>query len=117
LLLAGIQLVQLLVGKEETIESSAVDLEFSSDVPPEIERQRVISAFAWIAGFVCCVYLIGFPLAVPLFIFLYLRFESGVGLLPTIATTAITWAVFYALFQQLVHLQFEQGALQAWLGL
>jgi len=117
LLLAGIQLVLLLVGKEETIESSAVDLEFSSDVPPAIERQRVISAFAWITGFIFCVYLIGFPLAVPLFIFLYLRFESGVGLLATIATTVITWAVFYALFQQLVHLQFEQGALQAWLGL
>ena len=117
LLLAGIQLVLLLVGKEETVESSAVDLEFSSDVPPEIERRRVISAFAWIAGFIFCVYLIGFPLAVPLFIFLYLRFESGIGWIWTVAATAITWGAFYALFQQLVHLQFEQGVLQAWLGL
>jgi len=117
LLLAGIQLVQLLVGKEERIESAAVDLEFSSDVAPEIERQRVISAFAWIAGFILCVYLIGFPLTVPLFICFYLRFESGVGSIPTMAATAITWVVFYALFQRLVHLQFEQGALQAWLGL
>jgi hypothetical protein len=117
LLLAGIQLGILLVRKEETIESSAVDLEFSSDVPPEIERRRVISAFAWIVGFIFCVYLIGFPLAVPLFIFSYLRFESDVGWLRTVAATAITWVVFYALFQRLVHLQFEQGALQAWLGL
>ena len=117
LLLAGIQLVQLLVGKEEIIESSAVDLEFSNDVPPEIERQRVISAFAWIGGYIFCVYMIGFPLAVPLFIFFYLRFESDVGWLRTVAATAMTWAVFYALFQRLVHLQFEQGALQAWLGL
>jgi hypothetical protein len=60
LLLAGIQLVLLLVGKEETIESSAVDLEFSSDVPPEIERQRVISAFAWIVGFIFCVYSVSY---------------------------------------------------------
>ena len=43
-ILAGIQLLQLLVGKEEIIESAAVDLEFSSDVPPEIERRRVIVA-------------------------------------------------------------------------
>lgn len=117
LLLAGIQLLQLLVGKEEIIESAAVDLAFSSDVPPEIERRRVITAFSWIAGFILCVYLIGFPLTVPLFIFFYLRFESGVGLLRTIAATVITWAMFYALFQKLVHLQFEQGAMQAWLGL
>jgi len=117
LILASMQLVQLVLGKDETIESAAVDLEFSSDVPPEIERRRVISAFAWIAGFIFCVYTIGFPLAVPLFICSYLRFESGVGSLPTITATAITWVVFYALFQRLVHLQFEQGALQAWLGL
>ena len=117
LILAGIQLLQLLVGKEEIIESAAVDLEFSSDVPPEIERRRVITAFSWIAGFILTVYLIGFPLTVPLFICFYLRFESGVSPLPTIAATAITWAMFYGLFQKLVHLQFEQGALQAWLGL
>ena len=117
LLLAGIQLLQLFVGKEEIVESAAVDLAFSSDVPPEIERRRVITAFSWIVGFILSVYLIGFPLTVPLFICFYLRFESAVGALPTVAATAITWAMFYALFQKLVHLQFEQGALQAWLGL
>jgi len=117
LILAGIQLLQLIAGKQEIIESAAVDLEFSSEVPPEIERRRVITAFSWIAGFILTVYLIGFPLTVPLFVCFYLRFESGVGALPTIAATAITWAMFYGLFQKLVHLQFEEGMLQAWLGL
>jgi hypothetical protein len=111
------QLLQLIFGETETNDSAAVDIEFSSDVPPEIERRRVITAFSWIAGFILCVYLIGFPLTIPLFIFAYLRFESGIDLLPTIAATAITWAMFYGLFQKLVHLQFEQGAIQTWLGL
>ena len=117
LLLASMQLLQLIFGETETNDSAAVDIEFSSDVPPEIERRRVITAFSWIAGFILCVYLIGFPLTIPLFIFTYLRFESGIDLLPTIAATAITWAMFYGLFQKLVHLQFEQGAIQTWLGL
>ena len=78
-ILAAIQLGQLFLGKGEIVESAAVDLEFSSDVPPEVERRRVITAFSWIAGFIFCVYLIGFPLTVPLFICCYLRFESGVG--------------------------------------
>ena len=117
LILAALQLWQLFLGKEETIESSAVDLEFSSDMPPEIERRRVVAAFSWIVGFILLVYLIGFPLTVPLFICCYLRLESGIGALPTIAATAISWAIFYGLFQKLVHLQFEQGAMQAWLGL
>jgi len=117
LVLASIQLLQLLFGKEETIDSAAVDIEFTSDLPPEIERRRVIAAFSWIAGFILCVYLIGFPLTVPLFIFVYLKFESRVSWFYTCLSTALTWAIFYGLFEKLVHLQFEQGALQAWLGL
>ena len=117
LVLALTQLLQLFFGRADANEGAAVDLEFASDIPPDLARRRVIAAFSWIAGFILCVFLIGFPLTVPLFIFAYLKMESGVGLLPTAAATALTWAIFYGLFQQLVHLQFEQGALQAWLGL
>ena len=117
LVLASIQLLQLIFGKAEPTESAAVDMEFSSDVPPEIERRRVIAAFSWITGFIVCVYLIGFPLTVPLFIFVYLKFESAVGWVYTFLSTALTWVIFYGLFEKLVHLQFEQGILQAWLGL
>ena len=117
LILAAIQLLQSLFGAAQSNDGAAVDIEFSSEVPPEIERRRVITAFCWIAGFIFCVYLIGFPLTVPLFIFVYLKFESGVGWLYTCLSTALTWAIFYGLFEKLVHLQFEQGALQGWLGL
>lgn len=117
LILASLQMLQLIFGKEETNDSAAVDIEFSSDLPPEVERRRVIAAFSWITGFIICVYLIGFPLTVPLFIFVYLKFESGVGWFYTCLSTALTWAIFYGLFEKLVHLQFEQGVLQAWLGL
>jgi hypothetical protein len=117
LILAAIELLLSIFGRSENNVGAAVDLEFTSGVPPEIERRRVISAFSWIAAFVLSVYLIGFPITVPLFIFAYLRFESGVGLLAGVLATAFTWALFFALFQKLVHLQFEQGALQAWLGL
>lgn len=115
-LLVG-HLVQILFGHAETAGGAAVDVEFSSDVPPEIERRRVIGTFAWFIGFILSVYLIGFPLTVPLFIFTYLKFQSGVGWLPTIMATAITWGCFYGLFQWLVHIQFEDGAIQTWLGL
>ena len=56
--------------------------------------------------------MIGFPLTVPLFICFYLRFESGVSSLPTIASNGNHLGLcFTRLFQRLVHLQFEQGAL------
>jgi len=76
----------------------------------------VINTFSWIIAFIVSVYLIGFPLTVPLFIFFYLKFQSEVSWLYTIAATAITWGFFYTLFQWLVHIQFESGAIQTWLG-
>jgi len=52
-----------------------------------------------------------------LFIFVYLKFQSDVSWLHSIIFTAITWGGFYLLFQSLVHIQFESGAIQNWLGM
>lgn len=117
LVLATVQLLLMIFEKGETSEGAAMDLDFANDVPPEVARRRVIGMFGWIAGFILLVYLLGFPLTVPLFIFLYLKFESAVSWLSSIAVTAITWGCFYMLFQWLVHIQFEAGAIQSWLRL
>ena len=117
LVLAAFELVQVLLKKEEVSEGAAVDLDFSSELPAEIVRRRVLGTFVWLAAFIFSVYLIGFPLTVPLFLFSYLLLQSEIGWLPTIAATAITWGGFYFLFQRLVHIQFESGVIQNWLGL
>ena len=117
IILAAMQLLQSIYGGEETDNGAAVDVEFASDVPVEVARQRVLSIFAWIVTFIVSVYLVGFPWTVPLFIFAYLKFQSAVGWFQTIVVTAITWGCFYGLFQWLVHIQFEDGMIQTWLGL
>ena len=117
IILAAVQLLQLICRGEEADNGAAVDVEFASDVPVEVARQRVLSIFAWIVAFIISVYLIGFPLTVPLFTFAYLKFQSAVGWLHTTVATAITWGCFYGLFQWLVHIQFEDGMIQTWLGL
>lgn len=116
LILAAIQLLQVIFAKAQTDKEAIVDLDFSSDVPPEVARRRVVTTFFWIAAFIVSVYLLGFPLTVPLFIFIYLKFQTEVSWLGTVAATAITWGGFYGLFQRLVHIQFEAGAIQSWLG-
>ncbi|HMF47484.1 MAG TPA: tripartite tricarboxylate transporter TctB family protein, partial [Candidatus Saccharimonadales bacterium] len=84
LMLATAQLLLILFGKEETNEGGAMDVEFSTDVEPEIVRRRVLGIFGWIIAFIALVYLLGFPITVPLFIFLYLKFQSEVSWLWTI---------------------------------
>ncbi|HEX5608308.1 MAG TPA: tripartite tricarboxylate transporter TctB family protein [Candidatus Binatia bacterium] len=117
LTLLVIQLLLMIGGKERTGESAAMDIDFSIEVPPEVARRRVFGIFGWIVGFIALVYLLGFPLTVPLFIFIYLKFQSNIGWLSTIAITVVTWGCFYLLFQSLVHIQFEAGAIPTWLGM
>lgn len=117
LTLALVQLSLELFGAPEVSKGPAVEAEFSREVAPEVARRRVMIIFSWIAAFILFVYLIGFPFTVPLFIFLFLRFQSDVSWLHSITLTAITWGGFYTLFQRLIHIQFETGAIQTWLGL
>jgi hypothetical protein len=101
----------------EQASGPAVEAEFSTEVPPEVARQRVIAVFSWIAGFILLVFLLGFRMAVLVFIFSYLKIQSQVSWLRSTALTAATWAFFYVVFQRLVHLQFEDGIIQTWLGM
>jgi len=101
----------------EISKGPAVDADFSGDVDENVARRRIIITFSWIAGFILAVYLIGFPSTVPLFMFFYLKFQSKANWFQSLALTAITWILFHLLFQKLVHIQFEAGAIQTWLGM
>lgn len=83
-------------------------------------RRRVLIVAAWILGFFATVVLLGFPIAVPLFLLLYLKLQGGEGWVMTIAVTVAVTAAFYGLFDALLHLPFPSGwlpdLLRAWLG-
>jgi hypothetical protein len=117
LLLSAAHLCLEVFGAREKTSGPAVEAEFSHQVPPEIARRRVIAIFSWIAAFIAFVFLLGFPLAVPLFMFFYLKFQSQVSWLRTVGLTAATWVCFHVLFQRVVQLQFEEGVIQTWLVL
>lgn len=106
-----------LFGAPEISRGPAVEAEFSNEVAPEIARRRIITIFSWMAGFILLVYLLGFPLTVPLFVFFYLKIQSRVGWTRSILLTAITWLLFYGLFQRLVRIPFEAGVVQSWLAM
>jgi hypothetical protein len=88
-----------------------------SDAPPGIARRRTAVAAGWIAGFFAAIVLLGFPFAVPLLVFAFLKVQGKEGWLFTAVFTAAVSAAFYGLFDQLLHLHFPDGWLLAWLGL
>jgi hypothetical protein len=77
---------------------------------------RTLVAAGWIFAFFAAIVLLGFPIAVPLFVFLYLKLQGREGWGISIAFTLGTWAVFYGLFDLLLHLPFPAGWLFAWPG-
>lgn len=114
--LAAAQLLLDLSGKAEKASGTVVDMEFTADVTPEVARQRAIGIFLWVTGFILLVFLAGFPVAVPLFMISYLKMQSRIGWLQSVALTAGAWGFFYFLFQRLLNMQFEAGMIQTWMG-
>lgn len=84
---------------------------------PSAAGRRVAGVFAWMAAFIVLVLLVGFPVAVPLFVFSYLVMQSAAGWGLSIALTATAWGFFHVLFERLLHFPFETGLIQTWLGI
>ena len=77
--------------------------------------RRAGVAVAWMLGFFAAIVLLGFPFAVPLFVFLYLKLQGRESWTLSIVMTAAVWGIFYGLFDRLLHLPFAAGWLLAFL--
>lgn len=117
LVLALAQLFLELRGKVEARKEPAMDLAHSDEVPPDVAFRRTAAIFGWMAAFVLLVLLLGFSLAVPVFVFSYLITQSSAGWALAIALTAAAWGFFHGLFERLLRFPFETGLVQTWLGL
>jgi hypothetical protein len=95
----------------------AMDFELSQDVPEPIARRRTWEILVWISGFFAAIVLLGFPVAVALFILLYLRIQGGESWLFSLVFSAAVWGFFYAVFARLLNLPFPAGWIQGWFGL
>jgi hypothetical protein len=110
--LAAAEALWVLFAKEET-QTQARDFQLTTS---KDSVRRTAVAFGWMLAFFAAIVLLGFPIAVPLFVFLYLRIQGREGWPMTIVMTLAVWGVFYGLFDYLLHLPFPTGWLLAWLG-
>ena len=78
------------------------------------EARRAWGILAWMVGFILLVLLLGFPLAVPVFVLAYLVTSGREGWLLSVILAAAAWAAFYLLFQRLLHFPFEDGLITGW---
>jgi hypothetical protein len=109
--LATVEVLWEFLGRKDsgTEAGGAKDFQISQEVPRAEVVKRGVVAAGWISGFFAAIVLLGFPVAVPLFVLLYLKLEAREGWILSVAMTAAVWALFYGLFDRLLHLPFPQG--------
>ena len=98
--------------EKEKKDSATIDFKFSEAADKRVEKERTRSIFLWILGFFFLVLLVGFAVAVPLFVFFYLKFQARVGWVITIVNTLATWGIFYGLFVWFLNVPFMEGWIQ-----
>lgn len=112
LLLALTEAALSLRGRTENeVGGKPMDVELSGGVDPAVAARRTIAIFAWIAAFFLGIVALGFPVAVPLFTFVYLIGQARERWLRALIFSALAWLIFYQLFIRLLHVPFAQGLL------
>ena len=82
-----------------------------AEVAGTLASRRTLVTIGWILGFFAAILLLGFLVAVPLFLLGYLKLQAKEGWLFAIVFTALVWLAFWGLFDYLLHLPFGAGIL------
>jgi hypothetical protein len=104
LLLGGIGVI--LTGIQLAMDYKAMRTEKSQITRLTFEVQAIehqgrwgsLEIWAWLWGLFFAIHLIGFPIALPLFVFLYVKLYGGAWL-TTIILTAVTWGFLYGIYE------------------
>ncbi|HEU4353731.1 MAG TPA: tripartite tricarboxylate transporter TctB family protein [Burkholderiales bacterium] len=112
--LSAAEAAWVLFGKAE--RSEVQDFQLTRDVAEREVVRRSATTAAWIVGFFAAIVLFGFPVAVPFFVFLYLKQQADEGWIFSTVFTAAVWAFFYGLFDRLLHLPFPAGWAFTWIS-
>ncbi len=105
-----------LFGKEEGSKKGvAIDFKFSEDTDKKVALRRTLTIFSWIVGFFFLINIFGFSMAVPLFVFLYVKIQGREKWVVSIIMTLGSWFFFWGLFIWLLDTPMMEGWIFQWL--
>jgi Tripartite tricarboxylate transporter TctA family/Tripartite tricarboxylate transporter TctB family len=108
LVLTLLQLAKDLTGRKK-ISAPHLEAGATFEVAPEVASRRTWLIIGWIVGFFIAIWLLGFSIAVPLTLVLYL-WLAGREKWPTIVmVTFFAWLFFYLLFERTLKVPFPDG--------
>jgi hypothetical protein len=86
--------------------------QFEMPVAESENKWGNVEIWCWIIGFYLLIVTIGFPIAVPLFVFAYSKFY-GAGWALCIMLSAIAWGFVYGVFEKILHVPWPTPLIQS----
>jgi len=87
----------------------AMDLPVDRTVPMSVVAKRAANIFVWILGLFAGVWLVGFVLSVPLFVFLYLKFQGEEKLRVALTSGACMLLLIVGVFHLVLNVPWPDG--------
>ncbi len=106
-----------LLAKKTDPKVTSMDFELTEGIDPALATRRIRMISIWIISFFLMVLLLGFNIAIPLWLLLYLRIHGKEKWVFSIVLTALTWICIFGLFVKLSQTVFEKGWLLQILGM
>ena len=111
-ILSAIQFVKSAFLAESYGKGAVIDFKLSEMEDKALEKKRTVRIIFWILGFFFMVLLIGFPVAVPLFVFLYMKLQGKEKWVTSVLLAFAAWLAFYGLFVKFCDIPFGEGWIQ-----
>ncbi len=89
-----------------------MDLPVDRGVPVSVVVRRAANTFGWIGGFFFVIWLVGFIITVPLFVFLNLRFQAHEKLSVSLIYTGGMLIFLLGLFHYILHIPWPAGLIE-----
>lgn len=112
LVLAVLQFAMDVLGKTKI---SSLEGAIGEDLPKEGVYRRTAGIICWIFGFFVAIWLLGFPLAVPVMTFLYLKIAGREKWPLAVGLTVLAWGFFFVLFERALRMPFSDGLIFVWI--
>jgi hypothetical protein len=94
-------------------DSGVMDLRVDRDVPSAVVVRRASMMFGWVAGLFSAVWLFGFILSVPAFVWLYLTFQARETWTSALFWTSLMMAFIIGVFHFILRVPWLEGYISA----
>ncbi len=89
----------------------AMDLPVDRSVPVAVVVKRAVNAFGWVLGLFTAIWIVGFVVAVPLFIFVYLTWQAREKLWLAVTYSLGMLALIVGVFHLILNVPWPEGVL------